>query len=197
MDFERKLNLLDLLEKKSFFLLSPRSTGKSTLIQKQLKDKALIFDLLDRDFFWRLNEKPQELENLINAHPEKEFVVIDEIQKIPFLLDEVHRLIEKTKKHFLLTGSSARKLKGDSANLLAGRAWMTSLYPLTSVEIPDFDLEKYLLYGGLPQVYKSSYPDEELKAYTRTYLYEEIKAEGERNKKTLPMIGEMVKRTLQ
>lgn len=125
-----------------------------------------------------LSTRPQNLETLIQAHPEKNIIVIDEIQKIPTLLDEVHRLIGKTSKHFLLTGSSARKLKGSLTNLLAGRAWMAQLFPLTWNEIENFDLDRYLLYGGLPQVYLSRYPHEELKAYTRTYLYEEIKGEG-------------------
>lgn len=107
------------------------------------------------------------------------FVIIDEIQKIPHLLDEVHRLIEEKKQlRFLLTGSSARKLKYGHANLLAGRAWTANLFPLSWSEIPDFNLEHYLRFGGLPAIYPSDDPVEELNAYAKTYLYEEIQAEG-------------------
>jgi len=94
------------------------------------------------------------------------------------LLDEIHELIESTKYKFILTGSSARKLKRTGVNLLAGRALQTNLFPLVSAEIPDFDLMKYLLHGGLPQVYKSSSAEEELDAYINTYLKEEIKEEA-------------------
>ncbi len=105
-------------------------------------------------------------------------VVIDEIQRIPELLNEVHRLIENRKITFLLTGSSARKLRRGQANLLAGRVWDARMFPLIRKEIPGFDLEKYLFYGGLPAVYLSDYPEEELDAYVNTYLREEILAEG-------------------
>lgn len=178
MDIQRKLNLPELLGKKSFFLLGPRSTGKSTLIHQQLHKKAQIVDLLESDIYVRLSARPQELEDLVPAETERPIVVIDEIQKIPILLDEVHRLIEKRKVRFLLTGSSARKLKGEKTNLLAGRAWIAHLFPLSWCEIRDFDLDRYLLFGGLPQVYLGKEPAEELKAYARTYLYEEIRAEG-------------------
>lgn len=106
-------------------------------------------------------------------------IVIDEIQKVPQLLNEVHRLIEKKHWTFLLTGSSARKLKKETTNLLAGRAWVSHLFPLIREEIgKKFNLEKYLLYGGLPQVYLSEYPEEELSAYITTYLQQEIRIEG-------------------
>jgi predicted AAA+ superfamily ATPase len=115
---------------------------------------------------------------MIDAEGNKSCVVIDEVQKIPALLDEVHRLIEERQLKFLLTGSSARKLKTAKVNLLAGRAWQAELFPLTSQEIPKFNLEKYLRYGGLPAVYKSEEPEEELYAYVNTYLKEEIQAEA-------------------
>jgi uncharacterized protein len=105
-------------------------------------------------------------------------VVIDEVQKLPEILDEVHRLIEAEKLTFLLTGSSARKLKRGGANLLAGRAWWAELFPLTSNEIPDFDLMTYLNRGGLPAVYPSDDYVEELRAYTALYLKEEIQNEA-------------------
>ena len=179
MKFQRELNLLKLLEKKSFFLFGPRSTGKSYLIQQQLAQQALVLNLLKSDLFLRLQENPTHLENLILAESKKpKFVVIDEIQKIPELLDEVHRLIEEKKIFFLLTGSSARKLKRGHANMLAGRAWKAELFPLCWHEIPDFRLDHYLRFGGLPHIYPSKEPEEELDAYVTIYLKEEILQEG-------------------
>lgn len=182
IDFKRQLDLLPLLEKKSFFLLGPRSTGKSFLINKELGDSAIVFNLLRSDIYLKLSASPWELESLIDAqiitHKKTKYIVIDEIQKTPQLLDEVHRLIEEKKYRFLLTGSSARKLKRNHANLLAGRAWTAHLYPLSYSEIPNFDLEKYLRFGGLPAIYSSTDPAEELHAYVQTYLYEEIQSEG-------------------
>jgi uncharacterized protein len=177
MEYTRLLNLKSLLEKKSFFLLGPRATGKTSLIMAQLKDQALIINLLKTDLFFRLNAKPARLREMIKASKHR-LIVIDEIQKIPDLLNEVHFLIEEEKLTFLLTGSSARKLKGKNVNLLAGRAWETNLFPLTYAEIKNFNLEKYLQYGGLPAIYTSTYPEEELNAYAHTYLKEEIMAEA-------------------
>jgi predicted AAA+ superfamily ATPase len=179
--YKRFLDLVPLLEKKSFFLLGPRATGKSSLAKEQLGEQAIIINLLRSDLYLRLTAAPWELEAIIDAALTKrddKIIVIDEIQKIPHLLDEVHRLIEERKLRFLLTGSSARKLKAGHANLLAGRAWSTHLYPLCYKEISNFDLDRYLRYGGLPAIYASNDPDEELHAYCQTYLYEEIQAEG-------------------
>ncbi len=179
MELKRLLNLAELLEKKSFFLLGPRSTGKTYLIRQQLREKALILDLLRTELFLRLNESPSELEGIIFSQPrDTRIVVLDEIQKIPELLDEVQRLIEEKHLQFLLTGSSARKLKKGRANLLGGRAWTAHLYPLCWAEMPQFNLDRYLRYGGLPHVVTSSNPEEELDAYVQVYLKEEILAEG-------------------
>lgn len=172
--YQRRLGLTALLKKKSLFLLGPRSTGKSTLIDQQLPN-ARVYDLLDADVFNRLLREPKLLGEE-SAAPA--VIAIDEIQKMPRLLDEVHRLIEKQKRTFLLTGSSARKLKHGAANLLAGRAWEARLFPLTSGEIAEFDLLRYLNRGGLPQVYDSDDFEEELKSYTNLYLREEIQAEA-------------------
>ncbi len=177
MNVKRLLNLPDLLRQKSFFLLGPRATGKSTLVRLQLTGSATIIDLLDSRIFLKLSGAPYELESLIDANQNK-IVVIDEIQRIPELLNEVHRLIESRKIRFLLTGSSARKLRKGKANLLAGRVWQARMFPLTWRELPDFSLERYLRFGGLPAVYLSDYPEEELDAYVNTYLKEEILAEG-------------------
>jgi uncharacterized protein len=177
MEIDRIIDLRSLLGKKSFFLFGPRATGKSTLVGRQLSDSATIIDLLNSRFFLRLSAAPFDLEAIIDAGDSR-LIVIDEIQRIPALLNEVHRLIENRKIRFLLTGSSARKLRKGQVNLLAGRAWEARLFPLTWKEAPDFDLEKYLRYGGLPAVYLSKFPEEELDAYVNTYLKEEIMAES-------------------
>ena len=177
MKIQRQLQLLPLLAMKSFFLFGPRATGKTTLVRQQLEGKAFIIDLLDSRYFLRLSNAPHELESMIAATPADIFV-IDEIQRIPELLNEIHRLIETRNLTFLLTGSSARKLRRGKANLLSGRVWNAGMFPLIYQEIPDFDLSRYLRYGGLPAVYLSAHPEEELDAYVNTYLKEEILAEG-------------------
>ena len=172
--YERKVKVRNLLEKKSHFFFGARSTGKSTLIRDQLGNDAIIMDLLERDTYKRLLQDPSLLERLDHT----KIIVIDEIQKIPSLLDEVHRLIQKNNTTFLLTGSSARKLKKGSSNLLAGRAWQAFLFPLVYSEITNFELEQYLTRGGLPQAYNSSDWQKELDAYVSLYLREEIAAEA-------------------
>lgn len=177
--FRRLLDLPSLLRKKSFFLLGPRATGKSYLIRSQLGSRALVIDLLQSDLYLRLAANPGLLEAMVGDRRGPEaWVVIDEIQKLPGLLDEVHRLIETRRLRFLLTGSSARKLRRGQANLLAGRAWTAHLHPLAFPEVPRFSLSRYLRWGGLPPVVESEEPAEELRAYVRTYLYEEVQAEG-------------------
>lgn len=179
MDIKRILNLKDLLKKKSFFLFGPRQVGKSHLIKKQLQDCSLIINLLDSEINHRLQRDPSYLKALISNKTKKQkYVVIDEIQKIPELLNLVHLFIEKQKIHFLLTGSSSRKLKRGNVNLLAGRAWSAELFPLSWYEIPRFSLGKKLLYGSLPYVYLSQEPAEELKAYITNYLITEVQMEG-------------------
>jgi uncharacterized protein len=176
-EITRTLDLRGLLAKKSFFLFGPRATGKSTLVRQQLGDQAFLVDLLESRSHLRLTASPSDLEAMIAASG-KSVVVIDEVQRCPELLNEVHRLLENKKIRFLLTGSSARKLRRGQANLLAGRVWEARLFPLTRREIPDFDLNRYLLFGGLPMVWLGEEPVEELDAYVHTYLTEEIMAEG-------------------
>ncbi len=171
----RTLQLPQLLKKKSFFLFGPRGTGKSSLIRHQLPD-APVFDLLDADVFARLARRPKLISEEVPSHVN--LVVIDEVQKLPGILDEVHRLIESRGLRFLLTGSSARKLKRGGSNLLAGRAWEAALLPFTSHEIPSFNLLAYLNKGGLPAVAFSPEPQEELRSYANLYLREEIQAEA-------------------
>jgi predicted AAA+ superfamily ATPase len=175
--FNRILNLEDLLKKKSFFLFGPRSTGKSYLIRETLSSKAKVINLLKTDEFLELNSNPSLLRNKID-HKKVKLVVIDEIQKIPLLLNEVHSLIEEYGIHFLLTGSSVRKLKGKDINMLGGRARRADIFPLTTGEIKNFQLMKYLRYGGLPFVVNSVEPQEDLSAYVYNYLNEEIKFES-------------------
>jgi len=179
MKLKRELNLPYLLNKKSFFLFGPRGTGKSFLIRNSFGPEVCVINLLQTQVQLRLLQNPSQLEEMIDAHgASTTLVVIDEVQKIPILLDEVHRLIEERGLHFLLTGSSARRLKSSGVNLLAGRAWLADFFPLTFHEIPEFDLDRYLRYGSLPAVWLSDEPQEELDAYVQTYLNEEIKAEG-------------------
>lgn len=172
----RQVKLGELLKQKSFFLFGPRGTGKTSLIQKQLQNYKL-YDLLDARTYSRLLKNPHiiEEENKTNTN---QIIVIDEIQKHPPLLDEVHRCINNYNWTFLLTGSSARKLKRGAANLLAGRAWQAELFSLCYKEIPDFNLLKYINRGGLPFVYTSQNYKEELESYTSLYLKEEIQAES-------------------
>jgi len=177
MYINRILQLKSLVRKKSHFLFGPRGVGKSLLIKHDLGDEALIIDLLHSETYMRLLSNPSQLEGLIDID-NKPFIVIDEIQRVPELLNEVHRLIENKQLRFLLTGSSARKLKRQGVNLLAGRARQAELYPLTYHELPNFNLYHYLQYGGLPMVTLSDEPAEDLDAYVRTYLEEEIKAEA-------------------
>lgn len=180
--FKRILDIAKLVESRSYFLFGPRATGKSFLIKKQLADKAIVLNLLKTDLSLRLTAEPYRLEEVIRGEMTTKkspaCIVLDEIQKIPLLLDEVHRLIEEYQWKFLLTGSSARKLKQGHANLLAGRVRQAELFPLCYPELPEFNLERYLQFGGMPLVVTSDDPIEELQSYVNTYLYEEILAEG-------------------
>ncbi|MBA7528039.1 hypothetical protein ES705_20222 [subsurface metagenome] len=138
-----------------------------------------IINLLKSSVYLPLADNPSLLREVaLEICTNSGTIVIDEIQKLPALLDEIHDLIETEDIRFILTGSSGRKLKRSGVNLLAGRAWEANLFPLTTMEIPDFNINRYLLYGGLPQVYGSEYPAEELDAYINTYLKEEIKEEA-------------------
>lgn len=177
MFINRILNLKQLLDKKSHFLFGSRATGKSSLINHDLGGQALIIDLLHSENYMRLMRNPSQIEAMI-ALSDKPFVVIDEIQRIPQLLNEVHRLIEKNQIKFLLTGSSARKLKRQGVNLLAGRARQAELFPLSYHEFTQFNLHRFLQYGGLPMVVLSDEPEEDLDTYVYTYLEQEIRAEA-------------------
>ncbi len=162
----------------SSFLFGPRGTGKSTWIKENFPD-ALVYDLLNTSETLRLTRDPSIIYHEVNSLRTEKWVVIDEVQKVPSLLNEVHRLIEEKKYKFILSGSSARKLKKESDNLLAGRARQTYLYPLVSAEVDyKIDLQKTLQFGMLPISFTSNDPQSYLKSYAETYLQEEIKAEA-------------------
>lgn len=139
---------------------------------------AFVIDLLEADKATRLIAHPEALQGMIPSDHD-DWVVIDEVQKVPALLDEVHRLIERDQRRFALTGSSARKLRRGGANLLAGRARTTYLLPLTAHELGrDFDLKHALRFGGLPTAWTSKDPAHYLASYVHTYLHEEVVQEG-------------------
>ncbi len=171
----RILNM-DLPENRSAFLWGPRKTGKTTFLRHQFPE-AFWIDLLDYDLFLSLSREPKRLRRMLDAQASRT-VVIDEVQKIPHLMDEIHWLIENRKYRFVLSGSSARKLKRGEVNLLGGRAWRFELYPLVSKEIGDFDLNEALVSGFLPPHYLSPDSRMDLKAYVHDYLKEEIQAEA-------------------
>jgi uncharacterized protein len=161
----------------SCFFWGPRQSGKSSLL-KTLFPKSPYYDLLLSDEFARLNRQPSLLrEELLANHPTIP-VIIDEVQKIPQLLDEVQWLIVNKKIQFILCGSSARKLKRGGGNLLGGRALRYELYPLVSAEIPQFNLLRALNHGLLPRHYQSDQPELLGRSYIGDYLKEEIAAEA-------------------
>lgn len=161
----------------SFFLLGPRGTGKTTWVAATFPD-ALFIDLLEFSIFQELLRDPGQLAARIEASSKKT-VIVDEVQHLPQLLNEIHRLIEKKKIQFILTGSSARKLRRNSANLLGGRARRIEMHPLTAAELgADFRLEKSLRTGHLPSAYSSKDPKNYLKSYVGVYLKEEVQQEA-------------------
>lgn len=162
---------------KSFLLLGPRGTGKSVWARQAFPD-AVTLDLLEAEAYTELLASPARLEAKIPAK-HRGWVVIDEVQKVPALLDEVHRLIETRRLKFALTGSSARKLRRRGVNLLAGRALALSMHPLTCAELGrDFRIEHALEHGGLPTAWVEDHPRAFLQTYVKTYLREEVMQEG-------------------
>lgn len=167
------------IDKQSFFLLGPRGTGKSTMIKTLFPD-ALYVDLLLPDVFRTYLARPERLQELVYANKDKKVIVLDEIQKVPQLLEVVHSLMEERRgRQFVMTGSSARKLKKTGIDMLAGRASMKHMHPFAAAELKDnFNLKKALEFGLIPVIAGSSNPAESLKAYVNLYLREEVQMEG-------------------
>ncbi len=174
-NYERIIPLELVLKRKSVLLLGPRRTGKSFFIAYQVKPDKII-NLLEADTFRRFSAHPELLREIIT---EKDRVVaIDEIQKLPSLMDEVHSLIESRGIKFILTGSSARKLTRNYTSLMAGRAKRMFLHPLVTAELGEYKLNDILKFGSLPIVFNSEDPWDELRDYAGLYLREEILAEA-------------------
>lgn len=177
---------IDLPKRNSFFLFGPRLTGKSTLLRQVFAGEEVLFlDLLHPSVHQKYLAEPAAFLREVEAAKGKyKRIVLDEIQRVPALLDVVHHLMESSAGHhlqFIMSGSSARKLKRSKANLLGGRAWSLELFPLTHEELgADFVLEKALAFGTLPRIYAApeTEAEENLRAYVETYLTEEIKAEA-------------------
>jgi predicted AAA+ superfamily ATPase len=179
--FQRLMQIIT-PDQQSFFLWGARQTGKSSYLIKNYPD-SLYFDLLDTELMLRFTQAPHQMrEELLAQSKEKRLlpIIIDEIQKVPELLNEIHLLIEKERLQFILCGSSARKLKTQSTNLLGGRAWVYHFYPLVYPEIPHFDLLRALQHGLLPKHYlsKPEFIQKYFESYVTLYLTDEIRNEG-------------------
>ena len=174
----RFLDARALVERKSCFLFGPRQTGKSTLVRQQFAD-CRIWNLLDQNLFRDLSRNPGLIRESLADAREPGTVVIDEIQRMPELLNEVHLMIEEHGSHFLLTGSSARSLRRKGINLLGGRAGRQALHPLVRAELNDrFRVDRALEFGLLPSVWFSDDPEQGLRDYAGDYLREEISHEA-------------------
>jgi len=165
--------------KQSYFLFGPRGTGKSTFLKKYYRN-ALWIDLLKPDVFRTYAAHPERIIELVNGNPDKKIIIVDEIQKVPELLSAVHSLIEGGKdKQFVLTGSSARKLKQTGINLLAGRVLLKTFHPFLLSELNNkFSFDVILKFGLLPVVTSSVSPKDTLEAYVSLYIKEEVQQES-------------------
>jgi len=171
---------LDLPPRQSAFLWGARKVGKSTYLRQRFPE-SVVYDFLRTDLLLEMSKRPALLREQLLARPGAELtspVILDEVQKVPQVLDEVHWLIENQELRFILCGSSARKLRRGQPNLLGGRAWRFELLPLSSAEIGDLDLLRALNNGLIPSHYLERDATRSLKAYTRDYLKEEVFAEG-------------------
>jgi predicted AAA+ superfamily ATPase len=174
--FPRALSLASTVHQRSFFLFGARQTGKTTLLRREFPD-ATFYDLLEADVFRDLSARPELIRQRLTGR--EKLIVIDEIQKLPSLLNEVQVIIDRNPAlRFVMTGSSARSLRRGGVNLLGGRARVAHLFPLVSAEVNYEMLERRLSIGSLPAILTSASPQEDLKAYVGTYLREEIRAEG-------------------
>lgn len=180
MDYIRRKLSIDLPPRQSAFLWGPRKTGKSTYL-KEAFPHSIMYDFLQSDLFLDLSRNPSLFRERLLARQESDLdrpVILDEVQKVPEILDEVHWLIEAKGLRFVLCGSSARKLKRGKANLLGGRAWRYEMFPLTSQEAAEFDLLTALNRGMIPSHLLDENFERSLRAYTQDYLREEVFAEG-------------------
>ena len=178
-EFNRLLKI-DLPPTQSTFLWGPRKTGKTTLLRQQFP-QSIFIDFLRTDTFMEYTKSPSLLRERLQAkkeHAEQQPVIIDEVQKVPQVLDEVHWLIENKGLNFILCGSSARKLKRGQANLLGGRAWRSELFPLVSKELENLDLLRALNHGLIPSHYRQDNYRRSLRGYVQDYLKEEVFHEG-------------------
>ena len=180
MDPIKRMLDMTLPPRQSAFIWGARKTGKSTYLKERFP-KSLIFDFLDTDLVLEYSKRPALLRDQLLAQDAavlKHPIILDEVQKVPHILDEVHWLIENKRLQFILCGSSARKLKRGQANLLGGRAWRFEMFPLVSAEVRDIDLLRALNHGLIPAHYLEDQYQKSLKAYTTDYLKEEVFAEG-------------------
>jgi len=175
---------------KSFFLFGPRGTGKTTWLKRNFQ-KAVYINLLKSEIYNNLLARPEDLSDFIPDNF-SDWVIIDEIQKVPELLNEVHRLIEEKEYKFILTGSNARKLRRKGVNLLAGRALTYYVYPLLASELKeDFNLQESLRFGNMPAVYNEKDKKKYLESYVMTYIFQEVLQEG--LTKNLPAFSRFLK----
>ena len=166
------------IPEQSFFLFGPRGTGKSTWLRARLPD-SLYLDLLEPGLQRSLTARPERLRDSLSGSPDARTVVIDEIQRVPELLSVVHAVLEEpSPPRFVLTGSSARKLRRGEVNLLGGRALHRTLHPFMAAELPDFDLERALRIGLVPLVVDALSPEHTLEAYASLHIDQEVRAEG-------------------
>ena len=180
MDKIDRLLQIDLPPGQSAFLWGPRKTGKTTFLRQRFPD-SLVFDFLQTDRFLAFSNSPSLLREQLAAASEEQLrhpIILDEVQKVPMVLDEVHWLIENRGLSFILCGSSARKLKRGRANLLGGRAWRFEMFPFVTSELDNYNLLDVLNKGMIPSHYLQHNPRRSLKAYVQDYLKEEIFAEG-------------------
>jgi uncharacterized protein len=165
--------------RQSAFLWGARKTEKSTYLKERFP-QSLVFDFLNTDLVLEFSKRPALLRDQLLAQDAvlKHLIILDEVQKVPHILDEVHWLIENKRLQFILCGSSARKLKRGQANLLGGRAWRFEMFPLVSAELKTIDLLRALNHGMIPNHYLEEQYQKSLRAYTTDYLKEEVFAEG-------------------
>lgn len=176
----KRILSIELPQGQSAFLWGPRKTGKTTYLKERFPE-SIYYDFLKTDLFFEFSRRPYLLREQLLAKDRNRLkypIILDEVQKVPQILDEVHWLIENRGLSFILCGSSARKLKRGNVNLLGGRAWHYEMFPLTTAELKDWDILHILNQGMIPDHYLKKGYKKSLQAYTQDYLKEEVFAEG-------------------